>query len=84
MVPVVESLNEPASDAHALMLNKDTCVLYELFSASWNAGRPAAGSGAVFDLKTHDLRPMRQRYYDIPIARRRLSHMIGLNADRCP
>jgi len=48
---------EPASDAHALMLNKDTCVLYELFSASWNAGRPTAGSGAVFDLKTHDLRP---------------------------
>ncbi len=33
---------EPASDAHALMLNKDTST---------------AGSGAVFDLKTHDLRP---------------------------
>src|SRR5947208_6985108 len=42
---------EPASDAHALMLNKDTCVLYEMFSASWNAGHPTAGSGAVFDLK---------------------------------
>jgi hypothetical protein len=48
---------EPASDAHALMLNKDTCVLYEMFSASWNGGRPTAGSGAVFDLKKHDLRP---------------------------
>jgi hypothetical protein len=48
---------EPGSDAHALMLNKDTCVLYELFSASWNGGRPTAGSGAVFDLKKHDLRP---------------------------
>jgi hypothetical protein len=48
---------EPASDAHAFMLNKDTCVLYEMFDASWNGGRPTAGSGAVFDLKKHDLRP---------------------------
>jgi hypothetical protein len=48
---------EPASDAHAFMLNRDTCVLYELFAASWNGGRPTAGSGAVFDLKRHDLRP---------------------------
>jgi hypothetical protein len=48
---------EPASDAHAFMLNKDTCVLYELFAASWNNGQPTAGSGAVFDLKSHALRP---------------------------
>jgi hypothetical protein len=48
---------EPGSDAHAFMLNRDTCVLYELFAASWNGGRPTAGSGAVFDLKKHDLRP---------------------------
>src|SRR5439155_16188358 len=48
---------EPASDAHAFMLNKDTCVLYELFAASWNGGRPTAGSGAVFDLGSHALRP---------------------------
>ena len=48
---------EPASDAHAFMLNRDTCLLYELFDASWNGGSPSAGSGAVFDLKKHDLRP---------------------------
>jgi hypothetical protein len=48
---------ELASDAHAFMLNKDTCVLYELFAASWNGGRPTAGSGAVFDLRSHALRP---------------------------
>src|SRR3989449_4522929 len=48
---------EPASDAHAFMLNKDTCVLYELFATSWNGGRPTAGSGAVFDLRSHALRP---------------------------
>jgi hypothetical protein len=49
---------EPASDAHALMLNRDTCVLYEMFDASWNGGQPTAGSGAVFDLTKHDLRPL--------------------------
>ena len=48
---------EQASDAHAFMLNRDTCVLYELFDASWDGGRPRAGSGAVFDLKGHALRP---------------------------
>ena len=49
---------EPASDAHALMLNRDTCVLYEMFNASWNGGQPTAGSGAAFDLTKHDLRPL--------------------------
>src|SRR3989442_4864993 len=48
---------EPASDAHAFMLNKDTCVLYELFAASWNGGRPTAGSRAVVDLRSHALPP---------------------------
>ena len=48
---------EPASDAHAFMLNRESCLLYELFAASWNGGRPTAGSGAVFDLSKHDLRP---------------------------
>src|SRR5262249_47308714 len=48
---------EAAGDAHALMIDKDTCVLYELFAADWNAGHPTAGSGAIFDLKANDLRP---------------------------
>lgn len=34
---------EPASDVHTFMLNKDTCVLYELFAASWNGGAPTGG-----------------------------------------
>src|SRR5256712_3984455 len=42
---------ESGSDAHGFMLNKDTCVLYELFAASWNGGRPAARSGAHFALQ---------------------------------
>lgn len=45
-------------DRHVLVLEKDNCTLYELFYAyrqsdnSWTAG-----SGAIFDLSSHDLRP---------------------------
>jgi len=51
----------PASDGdrHVLVLDRDACVLYELFYAfpegggvSWNAG-----SGAIFDLRSNALRP---------------------------
>lgn len=48
---------EQGSDAHALMVDKDTCTLYELFAADWSAGDPQAGSGAVFDLESNALRP---------------------------
>lgn len=45
-------------DRHVLVLEKDNCILYELYAAerqpdnSWTAG-----SGAIFDLNSHDLRP---------------------------
>jgi hypothetical protein len=48
---------EGGSDRHALMVNKDHCVLYELYAAYWNHGRPKAGSGAIFDLGSNALRP---------------------------
>jgi hypothetical protein len=48
---------EGGSDRHALMVDEDTCTLYELFAARWNGGDPTAGSGAVFDLGSNDLRP---------------------------
>lgn len=48
---------EGGSDRHALMIDQDTCTLYELFDARWNGGDPRAGSGAVFDLGSNDLRP---------------------------
>jgi hypothetical protein len=47
---------EGGSDRHALMINQDTCTLYELFAADWNGGEPKAGSGAVFDLGSNALR----------------------------
>lgn len=42
-------------DAHALMINKDTCVLYELYDAHWNNGHPKAANGVIFDLKSNAL-----------------------------
>ena len=48
---------EGGSDRHALIVERGTCRLYELFSASWNDGEPHAGSGAVFDLDSNRLRP---------------------------
>src|SRR3954468_16921024 len=48
---------EGGSDRHAIMLDQDTCTLYELYAAHWNGGSPTAGSGAVFDLTSNALRP---------------------------
>jgi hypothetical protein len=48
---------EGGSDRHALIVNRNTCTLYELFDADWNGGNPTAGSGAVWDLRSNDLRP---------------------------
>ena len=48
---------EGGSDAHALVVDKDACVLYELYAADWNGGRPTAGSGAIWNLRSNALRP---------------------------
>jgi hypothetical protein len=42
-------------DAHALMINKDSCILYELYDAHWNDGHPKAANGVIFDLKSNAL-----------------------------
>jgi hypothetical protein len=50
----------PASkgDRHVIVLDKDECKLYEVFSAyPQEDGSWQAGSGAVFDLKSNKLRP---------------------------
>lgn len=49
---------EGGSDRHALMVERGTCRLYELFAAEWNDGEPTAGSGAIWDLDTNRLRPV--------------------------
>jgi hypothetical protein len=52
---------EGGSDRHLLVINKDECKLYELYSASLNdASRGAgwtAGSGAIWDLRSDAVRP---------------------------
>jgi hypothetical protein len=46
-----------SGDRHILVLDRDRCRLYELFSAYPQGGGWRAGSGAVFDLTSHALRP---------------------------
>jgi hypothetical protein len=48
---------EGGSDAHALVVDRDRCTLYELYAANWNGGHPTAGSGAIWDLHSDALRP---------------------------
>ena len=53
----IEGGQQSSGDRHALMVDRDSCVLYELYAANWNGGRPTAGSGAVWDLRSDALRP---------------------------
>jgi len=56
--PIEGGPTTDSGDRHVLVLEKDNCLLYELFAAtkqpdnSWEAG-----SGAIFDLTSHNLRP---------------------------
>lgn len=49
---------ESGSDHHALIVNKDTCTLYELFDLSGSGSTWSAGSGAIFPLNSDTLRPL--------------------------
>jgi hypothetical protein len=53
----IEGGQQSSGDRHALMVDRDACVLYELYAANWNGGHPTAGSGAVFNLESNALRP---------------------------
>ncbi len=48
---------EAGSDGHILLVDRDNCVLYELYAAEQTATGWRAGSGAIFDLKSNALRP---------------------------
>jgi hypothetical protein len=51
-------LIEGGSDSHILMVDRDACRLYELFSARKStSGAWLAGSGATWDLRSNALRP---------------------------
>jgi len=44
-------------DRHAIMINKDTCKLYELYLARFSGGRASAYAGATWNLNSSHLRP---------------------------
>lgn len=50
---------EAGSDRHIILIDRDNCVLYELFAAEQDPGTLewSAGSGAIFDLDSNALRP---------------------------
>lgn len=48
---------ERGSDAHALIVDRDDCRLYELFAAHRTRSGWHAGSGAIWDLRSNKLRP---------------------------
>lgn len=62
--PAIEGGNNGSGDRHIIMLDRAACKLYELFNA-WppgGAGNPFtdrwyAGSGAIFNLRSNQLRP---------------------------
>lgn len=43
-------------DCHVLIVDKDACMLYELFSASYTGAQWHAGSGAIWSLNSNALR----------------------------
>jgi hypothetical protein len=48
---------EQGSDRHLILVDRDACRLYELFSASRVGNRWTAGSGATWNLASNALRP---------------------------
>jgi len=55
---LIEGGPQSTGDRHVLVIDKDRCILYELYAAYPQAnGTWQAGSGAIFDLRSHALRP---------------------------
>jgi len=57
--PIEGGKNAPRNtDRHAIMVNRSTCTLFELWAAHYApGGRSAAGSGAMWKLTSNALRP---------------------------
>src|SRR2546426_4199898 len=53
----IEGGQDAGGDRHALMVDRDSCLLYELFDARYSSNGSTAGSGAIFDLRSNALRP---------------------------
>jgi hypothetical protein len=56
--PIPENPNiEYGSDHHILTIDTETCTLYEIYDASFDGTNWNGGSGAIWDLNSHTLRP---------------------------
>ncbi len=54
----IEGGPDSDGDRHVIMVDTDNCILYELYAAyPQNDGTWQAGSGAIYDLNSHTLRP---------------------------
>jgi hypothetical protein len=56
-VPIEGQPNPDDGDRHALIVARDTCTLYELYALHRQGSRWAAGSGAIWNLRSNALRP---------------------------
>ncbi|MFN8005508.1 MAG: hypothetical protein U0V70_00475 [Terriglobia bacterium] len=55
--PPIEGGSQSTGDRHVLVLEKDSCLLYETWDSHYVAPGWHCGSGAVFDLHSNHLRP---------------------------
>lgn len=56
--PIPDNPNiEYGSDHHILVVDTETCILYEIFDASFDGSNWNGGGGAVWDLNSNALRP---------------------------
>ena len=53
----IEGGAQSTGDRHAIMVDPSTCTLYELYDAQYSASGSTAGSGAIWNLNSNNLRP---------------------------
>jgi hypothetical protein len=53
----IEGGSQSTGDRHAIAVDTDNCILYELYSAFPQTASWSAGSGAIFNLSSDNLRP---------------------------
>jgi hypothetical protein len=53
----IEGGANSGGDQHAIMVDPGTCTLYELWDAQYSAHGSTAGSGAIWQLRSNQLRP---------------------------
>ncbi|HEY3961336.1 MAG TPA: hypothetical protein VGL84_02310 [Gaiellaceae bacterium] len=56
-VPIEGQPNPGNGDRHALIVDRDSCTLYELYALQHTASGWTAGSGAIWNLRSNKLRP---------------------------